>query len=89
MGRNLKGLGIYSVQVLMSTQINNSQNPYDRVASNQWFICKRDTGVCEIVNSDRNEEILDAVETWGAFASQGEAIAKRVGLIRAGKCKPQ
>ncbi|MFY7834605.1 MAG: DDE transposase family protein, partial [Pseudanabaena sp.] len=39
--------------------------------------------------SDRNDEILDSVETWGAFASQSEAIAKRVGLIRAGKCTPQ
>ena len=82
-------MGIYSVRVLMSTQINNSQNPYDRVALKQWFICKRDTGVCEIVNSDRREEILNAVETWGAFTSQGEAITKQVGLIRTGKCKPQ
>jgi hypothetical protein len=73
----------------MSSQIDNSQNLYDRVASNQWFICKRDTGICEIINSDRREEILNSVETWGAFPSQGEAIAKRVGLIRAGKCKPQ
>jgi hypothetical protein len=75
----------------MSAQIDNSQHlhNHDDLASNQWFICKRDTGVCEIVNSDRREEILNAVETWGAFASQGEAIAKRVGLIRTGKCKPQ
>jgi len=72
----------------MSAQIDNSQHLHDRAPS-QWFICKRDTGVCEIVNSDHREEILNAVETWGAFASQGEAIAKRVGLIRTGKCKPQ
>ncbi|NJR66887.1 MAG: DDE transposase family protein [Leptolyngbyaceae cyanobacterium CRU_2_3] len=25
---------------------------------------------------------------WGPFASQGEAIARRVGLIRSGKCQP-
>ena len=75
----------------MSAQIDNSQDLTDRTASEQWFICKRDTGFCEIVKSDRdrNEEILNSVETWGAFASQGEAIAKRVGLIRAGKCSPQ
>jgi len=73
----------------MSTQITNSQNHCEPVTSNQWFICKRDTGICEIVNSDRCEEVLNATETWGAFASQGEAIAKRIGLIRAGKCKPQ
>jgi len=75
----------------MFAQIDNSQHlsDHDDHALNQWFICKRDTGVCEIVNSDRREEILNAGETWGAFASQGEAIAKRVGLIRTGKCKPQ
>ncbi|TYQ25288.1 DDE transposase family protein [Pseudanabaena sp. UWO311] len=73
----------------MSAQIDNSKDLGDRTDSEQWFICKRDTGICEIVKSDRNDEILDSVETWGAFASQSEAIAKRVGLIRAGKCKPQ
>ena len=73
----------------MSAQIDNSQDPNDRTDPEQWFICKRDTGICEIVKSDRREEIANSVETWGAFASQGEAIAKRVGLIRAGKCNPQ
>ncbi len=73
----------------MSAQIDNSRDLSDRTASEQWFICKRDTDICEIVKNDRNEEILNSVETWGAFASQGEAIAKRVGLIRAGKCNPQ
>ncbi|PZV19566.1 MAG: DDE transposase family protein [Pseudanabaena sp.] len=72
----------------MPTQIEDSQDSNEQVSSEQWFICKRDTGICEIV-SDRSEEISSSVETWGAFASQREAIAKRVGLIRAGKCKPQ
>lgn len=62
----------------MSAQIDNSKGLGDRTDSEQWFI-----------KSDRNDEILDSVETWGAFASQSEAIAKRVGLIRAGKCTPQ
>jgi hypothetical protein len=73
----------------MSVQIDNSQDPSDLIASEKWFICKRDTGICEIVKSDHSEQIANSVETWGAFASQGEAIAKRVGLIRAGKCTPQ
>ena len=73
----------------MSAQIDNSKDLSDRTASEQWFICKRYKGFCEIVKSDHKEEILNSVETWGAFASQGEAIAKRVGLIRAGKCTPQ
>ncbi|ELS32178.1 MULTISPECIES: hypothetical protein [Pseudanabaena] len=54
----------------------------------QWFICKRDTGICEIIKADNKESIANSVETWGGFASQGEAIAKRIGLIRAGKCQP-
>jgi hypothetical protein len=73
----------------MPNPTQESPDSCDRIASAQWFICKRDTGICEIIKSDSNEEIADSVETWGAFASQGEAIAKRVGLIRAGKCKPQ
>jgi hypothetical protein len=55
-----------------------------------WHIVKRTAGNCEIVPSqevteDDNPEI---VETWGPFTSQGEAIARRVGLIRSGKCQP-
>ncbi|PZO44530.1 MAG: DDE transposase family protein [Pseudanabaena frigida] len=69
---------------------NNFDNPKDAQASEQWFICKRDTGICEIVKiaSKEEKEIADSVETWGGFTSQGEAIAKRIGLIRAGKCQP-
>jgi len=69
----------------MSKDLSDLQ---EHLASEQWFICKRDSGICEIVKSDRKEELTDSIETWGAFASQGEAIAKRVGLIRAGKCQP-
>ena len=62
----------------------------DRKDAEQWFICKRESGICEIVKSEDNDEeaIANSVESWGAFTSQGEAIAKRVGLIRAGKCQP-
>ena len=67
---------------------NNTEDFTDALASEQWFICKRDNNICEIVKSNTKDEITDAVEVWGAFASQGEAIAKRVGLIRSGKCQP-
>ena len=55
-----------------------------------WHIVKRPAGNCEIVPSqevteDDNPEIL---EQWGPFTSEGEAIARRVGLIRSGKCQP-
>ncbi|RCJ30896.1 hypothetical protein A6770_20430 [Nostoc minutum NIES-26] len=54
------------------------------------YIVKRPTGHCEIVPSkqvgDDNPEII---EQWGPFTSEEEAIARRIGLIRAGKCQPQ
>lgn len=28
------------------------------------------------------------LKTWGPFETQNQAIAKRIGLIRSGKCKP-
>jgi hypothetical protein len=60
-----------------------------------WYIVKL-TAVapCEIVElgegatPDRLSTSPDG-QHWGPFASPQEAIAKRVGLIRAGKCQPQ
>lgn len=56
-----------------------------------WYIVKRQSGQCEILPNEQveGEEESKVVERWGPFASQGEAIARRVGLIRAGKCRPQ
>ena len=58
--------------------------------SQTWHIVKRSNEQCEIVPSDQAEDkqTPDLVERWGPFNSQQEAIARRVGLIRAGKCKP-
>ncbi len=50
----------------------------------QWYILKQSSGTCTIALQPNQ----DAVETWGPFASQDEAIARRIGLIRAGKCQP-
>jgi hypothetical protein len=49
-----------------------------------WYILKQVSGTCAIAPQTNP----DAVETWGPFTSQNEAIARRVGLIRAGKCQP-
>ncbi|MFE1746912.1 DDE transposase family protein [Coleofasciculus sp. H7-2] len=56
-----------------------------------WYIVKRNEGKCEILPSDRveGEDKSAFVERWGPFDSQEEAIARRVGLIRARKCQPQ
>ena len=57
-----------------------------------WHVVKRNAGHCEVVPSEQvagEHKSSDIVEQWGAFASQEEAIARRVGLIRSGKCQPQ
>ena len=55
-----------------------------------WYIVKGNEGQCEITPSEQAEDkqTPNLVERWGPFNSQQEAIARRVGLIRAGKCKP-
>lgn len=55
-----------------------------------WYIVKRNAGNCEIVPNNQvvEDDNAEIIEKWGPFDSQGEAIARRVGLIRAGKCQP-
>lgn len=55
-----------------------------------WYIVKRPAGHCEIIPKEQGEggEDPEMVERWGPFESQEEAIARRVGLIRALKCQP-
>ena len=55
-----------------------------------WYIVKRNEGHCNLVPSTEVEGKTDPniVETWGPIDSREDAIARRVGLIRAGKCKP-
>jgi hypothetical protein len=65
---------------------DSTNEPDTKPEENQWFVCKQDTGTC-LITSDRHVS-AEAIETWGPFASQGEAIVRRVGLIRAGKCQP-
>ena len=58
--------------------------------SQKWYIVKRSDQPCEIIPSTQVEgqEDPSIVERWGPFDSQQDAIARRVGLIRAGKCQP-
>jgi len=56
--------------------------------SSGWYIVKRPGGSCDVVNAETAQQLGEDTERWGPFASQGEAIARRVGLIRAGKCQP-
>jgi hypothetical protein len=52
--------------------------------SKQWYIIKQSSGTCAIAT----ELPQDVTESWGPFDSQNDAISRRIGLIRAGKCQP-
>ncbi len=54
----------------------------------EWYIIKEPDGCCAIVHAAQLAA-LTIVEQWGPFASEAEAIARRVGLIRSGKCQPR
>ncbi len=74
---------------MTSDSFNSLRDSQELITTGIWFIGRRgDIGVCEIIEVNSQEDLTDFVETWGAFNSQGEAIARRVGLIRAGKCQP-
>jgi hypothetical protein len=65
---------------------------YQEETAMPWYIVKQPTGHCEIVQVDAEDlENKDPKpeQTWGPFDAEGEAIARRVGLIRAGKCQPK
>lgn len=57
--------------------------------SEQFYIVKRPAGNCEILPiahiEAQNSTIL---EKWGPYDSPEDAIARRIGLIRVGKCQP-
>ncbi|WP_199192142.1 hypothetical protein [Chlorogloea sp. CCALA 695] len=50
-----------------------------------WYIVKLPPGNCEIVSTKPS---ATEGEQWGPFLSKEEAIARRIGLIRSGKCQP-
>lgn len=56
-----------------------------------WYIVKQPDGQCAIQPQSQLEAeptTSTTEERWGPYASEQEAIARRVGLIRAGKCQP-
>ncbi|MGK7954813.1 MAG: hypothetical protein AB4063_06065 [Crocosphaera sp.] len=53
-----------------------------------WYIIKTEKEQCQIVEIDAYQ-LPENKSYWGPFSSKEEAIARRIGLIRAGKCQPQ
>lgn len=54
-----------------------------------WHVVQQPEGHCEICNQAELTQNSDGPKHWGPFKNRTEAIAKRVGLIRAGKCLPR
>lgn len=52
-----------------------------------WYVVKESDGTCRVTSEVTTK--TPKQEQWGSYSSQQEAIAKKIGLIRAGKCQPQ
>ncbi len=61
----------------------------DAQATNAWHIVQQLDGHCDICSQSELAQATDSPKAWGPFASRAEAIAKRIGLIRSGKCLPK
>lgn len=54
-----------------------------------WYIVKIANHTCQIFTDEEIENnAAEFIERWGPFESRSTAIAKRVGLVRSGKCQP-
>lgn len=69
-----------------------------------WYIVKQASEECKIISGQALEASKQTESSpsdklgqpsepehlmqWGPFETQNQAIAKRIGLIRAGKCQP-
>ncbi len=65
-----------------------TDRPLEELPSFAWYVVKRPEGYCDIVSTSSLPSSSDGVASWGPFTSQADAIARRVGLIRSGKCNP-
>ena len=56
-----------------------------------WYVIKQEDETCKVVELKQAAKTPKQSEKsqWGGFKSEQEANAKKIGLIRAGKCKPQ
>ncbi|MEG4024589.1 DDE transposase family protein [Microcoleus sp. S13C4] len=65
--------------------------------TSKFYIVKHRAGNCEILPlAEPSQRIAQLeplnpsiIEKWGPYDSPQDAIARRIGLIRAGKCQPQ
>jgi hypothetical protein len=79
--------------LMLQHGLNESMHDESISGTEAWYVVKQGNGQCAILpaNDIELEKTVDepsSSERWGPYNSQPEAIARRVGLIRAGKCKP-
>ncbi|MGD1851517.1 MAG: hypothetical protein ACFCBU_13275 [Cyanophyceae cyanobacterium] len=57
-----------------------------------WYIVALEDGCCDVMSicegQSLEHELSPPRKVWGPFQSYEGAIARRIGLIRSGKCKP-
>ncbi len=54
-----------------------------------WYVVMQEDGTCQVVHFGNKQTKTPEQKQWGSYSSEEEAISKKIGLIRAGKCKPQ
>lgn len=54
-----------------------------------WYVIKQQDGTCRVTSFTSKQPKTPEQKQWGSYNSESEAIAKKIGLIRAGKCQPQ
>ncbi len=70
----------------MTAEIDNTEATQTKKS---WHVVQQAGGHCEIFSQTEMAQVTENSNIWGPFTSRAEAIAKRVGLIRAGKCLPK
>ncbi|MEM9510528.1 MAG: hypothetical protein AAGA16_23060 [Cyanobacteria bacterium P01_E01_bin.35] len=54
-----------------------------------WYVVKHKDQTCQVVSFAQEQTKTPEQKQWGHYLSEQEAIAKKIGLIRAGKCQPE
>ena len=54
-----------------------------------WYVVQQEDGTCQVSSFARKQAKAPKHKQWGAYDSEQEAIAKKIGLIRAGQCQPE
>ena len=54
-----------------------------------WYVVQQSNGTCQVSGFATKQIKTPEQKQWGAYGSEQEAIAKKIGLIRAGQCQPE